>query len=283
MPQCKGLAASTGEQCKMPCTKGSEFCSMHQPKSTKRPSGRRAHALSIYDLIDLATQAMNPELSTPDDATSVQDNKIGQYEVLKQLYGRSEVQFTDGILSVAKPGKKAIKMVYNREMPALTADMVVFSPNMEVLLIKRKRDPYKYFWAIPGGFVDINKQETAHAAAIREFKEEAGKDTVIDPRSVFHVFTATYPGRDPRQRTISVLFTTMLSNGQVKGGSADPDETTTQEWFPVSNVLSGKVEVAFDHKSLIARAFIASVAYSQMRNYDSDLTALLAASSNDIL
>ena len=262
---------------------------MHNIAKPKRPSGRRAPAQAynnnsrradirfqrkvIEDAI-FSIRELNEQLTNADPATKVPDDaKGGQYEVLEQLYGRSRVQFTNGTLSA----KKGVKMVYNREMPALTADLVVLSPNKDwVLLIKRKRDPYQHFWAIPGGFVDMDKQETAHAAAIREFKEEAGQYTVIDPRSVFHVFTATYPDRDPRQRTISVLFTTELKDDDVKGGSADPEETTTQQWFPVSNVLSGKLAVAFDHKSLIARAYLASVGYENMRP---DLVKL---ASNDL-
>ena len=54
----------------------------------------------------------------------------------------------------------------------VTVDAVVFREGgqQEILLIRRKNEPFKDCWALPGGFVDEN--EDLEAAAIRELEEE---------------------------------------------------------------------------------------------------------------
>jgi len=54
----------------------------------------------------------------------------------------------------------------------VTVDAVILrkSGDYELLLIKRKNEPFKDCWALPGGFVDQN--EDLKVAAIRELEEE---------------------------------------------------------------------------------------------------------------
>ena len=57
----------------------------------------------------------------------------------------------------------------------VTVDAVILrkSADYELLLIKRKNEPFKDCWALPGGFVDEN--EDLKAAAIRELEEVGEK------------------------------------------------------------------------------------------------------------
>ena len=64
---------------------------------------------------------------------------------------------------------------YKYPRPALTVDNVILTRENEewyILLIQRKHDPFKNFWALPGGFVDPD--EKIEMAALRELKEETG-------------------------------------------------------------------------------------------------------------
>src|SRR2546421_17295 len=82
--------------------------------------------------------------------------------------------------------------------PAVTVDVAVVTREQvpQVLLIRRKHDPFAGMWALPGGFVEMD--EPLEAAARREFKEETG----VDVGEIEQLGTFGDPGRDPRGRTI---------------------------------------------------------------------------------
>lgn len=65
--------------------------------------------------------------------------------------------------------------------PSVTVDFIVHIENEGILFIQRKNFPYRGKWALPGGFLDVGKENTLQAA-IRELKEETSLD--IDPINV---------------------------------------------------------------------------------------------------
>ena len=134
---------------------------------------------------------------------------------------------------------------YKYPRPAYTADCMVFTnktENAEIVLIKRKHEPFKNHWALPGGFVDID--ETSYEAAKRELFEETG--ITVENITEFGIFDAL--GRDPRGRTVSVvyyIFKKDVSNKMTAG-----DDASEVQFFPIKNLP----ELAFDHKEIIMRA-----------------------------
>ena len=58
------------------------------------------------------------------------------------------------------------------ENPRPTNGLIIENEKGEILLVKRKNDPKKDYWDVPGGFVDIG--ETLEESMIREIKEELG-------------------------------------------------------------------------------------------------------------
>ena len=70
------------------------------------------------------------------------------------------------------------------KIPSLTADIFIFDDNLNFILIKRRNDPFKNCWALPGGFVEYG--ESVENAAIREAKEETSIDVeLIDLVNVY--------------------------------------------------------------------------------------------------
>ncbi|MDI9433860.1 MAG: NUDIX hydrolase, partial [Planctomycetota bacterium] len=67
------------------------------------------------------------------------------------------------------------KYVYEWPRPMVTVDAAVFrlsGGKARLLLVERKKDPYKGQWAVPGGFIEMD--EELEDAVARELEEETG-------------------------------------------------------------------------------------------------------------
>jgi 8-oxo-dGTP diphosphatase len=136
------------------------------------------------------------------------------------------------------------KYVYEYPRPAVTVDVVMVTRDAEprVLLIRRKHDPFAGAWALPGGFVDMD--ETLEAAARRELREETG----LLAEEIEQLHTFGDPGRDPRGRTISVVYLTRVDASRVRP-RAD-DDAAEVGWYPLHQLPT----LAFDHDQVLAMA-----------------------------
>lgn len=134
---------------------------------------------------------------------------------------------------------------YNYPRAALTVDAIVFLKEGNtnfVLLIERGREPFKNKWALPGGFIEMD--ETLETACKRELLEETG--LVVEKMTQFKTYDAI--NRDPRHRTISVVFASELNKKQLVNGG---DDASQAGWFPISDLP----ELAFDHKQILTDFF----------------------------
>lgn len=128
---------------------------------------------------------------------------------------------------------------YRYPRPAVTVDAIVMAAGNQLLLIRRKKDPYAGMWALPGGFMDMN--ETLEEACSRELYEETGLK--LPQMKQFRVFDA--PDRDPRQRTLSVVHFANVDYPMKANGGDDASEA---RWFPVDQLP----DLAFDHSEIIS-------------------------------
>ena len=127
----------------------------------------------------------------------------------------------------------------NYKIPSVTADIFIFDENLNFILIKRKNNPFKDYWALPGGFVEYG--ESVETAAIREAKEE----TSIDVELMVLVNVYSEPDRDPRGHTITVAFT---AKGNFSDRKAD-DDASDIAIFSAEKL--DEIKLAFDLEKII--------------------------------
>jgi ADP-ribose pyrophosphatase YjhB (NUDIX family) len=126
--------------------------------------------------------------------------------------------------------------MYKNPIPTVDAIIHRYS---SILLVKRKKDPYKNCFALPGGFV--NEGETIEEAIIREVYEETSLE--VYPIDILGVYSD--PKRDPRGHMLTVVFIVLV----VKGNPTPGDDAQEISWIPTQTI--GELEIAFDHKLLI--------------------------------
>ncbi|MEV6774830.1 NUDIX hydrolase [Streptomyces syringium] len=130
----------------------------------------------------------------------------------------------------------------------LTVDLVVLTlreGRLCVLLVGRGEDPFQGMLALPGGFLNHAGEEILDAAH-RELSEE----TALAAGLVHLEQLATYgnAGRDPRGRVVSVAHLAIAPGLPEPVAGTDAMDAA---WFPAEAVLSGEVELAFDHRRIV--------------------------------
>jgi len=136
-------------------------------------------------------------------------------------------------------------------MPAdsvkVAVDILAFAVGqgtLEVLLVKRKYEPFKSFWALPGGFL-LDTDESLELAASRELVEETNISNVY----LEQLYTFGDQGRDPRGRVVTVSYLALMrQEGLELRASTDASGVA---WWPLSELPA----LAFDHERIISYGY----------------------------
>ena len=120
--------------------------------------------------------------------------------------------------------------------PSITVDGAIIKNN-KILLIKRRNEPFKDRWALPGGFVEYN--EKTEDAVKREIHEETGLKTNI--KKLIGVYSD--PSRDPRGHTITIVYLLEIKDGKLKSG----DDTIDAKFFDIDKIP----DLSFDHNKIL--------------------------------
>ena len=126
--------------------------------------------------------------------------------------------------------------------PTPTVDTII-QKGSKVLLVERKKDPFKQTMVLPGGF--INEGEFAEDAAIREVKEETSLD--IELENILGVYSD--PSRDPRGHIMSTVFIGKISD---KSDNKEPiagDDAATTKWVDLESIE--EETLGFDHQKIL--------------------------------
>ncbi|WP_458743081.1 NUDIX domain-containing protein [Candidatus Nitrosocosmicus sp. T] len=126
--------------------------------------------------------------------------------------------------------------------PIPTVDTII-QKDSQVLLVKRKKDPFKEKMVFPGGFV--NEGETVEDAAIREVKEETSLDIEIE--NILGVYSD--PSRDPRGHIMSTVFVGRISDRSTNKEPMAGDDAAAIKWVDLAAIE--EESFGFDHKKIL--------------------------------
>lgn len=113
---------------------------------------------------------------------------------------------------------------YKYRTPSCTVDAVIFScketltrelRGMKILLVKRSNHPSIGFWALPGGFVDM--EENLEDSAKRELLEETG----IENLTMEQIAAYGNYDRDPRTRVITTAYMALVQGQELEAHAGD--------------------------------------------------------------
>jgi 8-oxo-dGTP diphosphatase len=142
--------------------------------------------------------------------------------------------------------------VAEAQHPRVAADVAVFAFRdgaMNVLLVRRRYEPYESYWALPGGL--LAPDETLEEAAERELREETNvTDTYMEQLATFSELD-----RDPRGRVISCCYLALVDAGRVRlRPGSDAREAAWRPLEPLLRETEQGTVLAFDHDRILAYA-----------------------------
>ncbi len=120
--------------------------------------------------------------------------------------------------------------------PLLTVDVVLLTivrSELSVALLKRERAPFTGHWALPGGFIHTDIDDSAKAAAARVLLDKTGVQSPY--LEEFGSFSG--PVRDPRGWSLSMVYYALA-----------PVVSPRIQLFPVHKLPS----LPFDHGTIIS-------------------------------
>jgi 8-oxo-dGTP diphosphatase len=124
--------------------------------------------------------------------------------------------------------------------PQLAVDCVISDNAGNIVLIKRKREPFKGAYALPGGFVEAG--ETVEDACRREMKEETNLE--LQDLQLIGVYSA--PNRDPRGHVVAVAYAARADLSRMSPGDDAAETEVVGNWRDRP--------LAFDHRQIIEDA-----------------------------
>lgn len=145
--------------------------------------------------------------------------------------------------------------VYRFPMASVASDVVCFTVHpedgLQVALVRRNwnSDAFAGYWALPGGFLQVDRDRTIAECAHRELVEETGVHAAhLELVDVFSDID-----RDPRpERVLSVAFLAIIPAHDLALAPVPETDVSAARWFSCDRALS--LDLAFDHRRIIEAA-----------------------------
>ncbi len=136
------------------------------------------------------------------------------------------------------------------QRPIVSVDLAIFAlapDGLEVLLARRGTEPFSGHWALPGGWIHVDEDESLEAAAGRVL---SGKTGVAAPYFE-QVGVFGDAARDPRGWSLSVTYMALIAPDAAilqHGGNV-----TDVAWHPIAGDTTAE-PLVFDHASILKAA-----------------------------
>ena len=138
------------------------------------------------------------------------------------------------------------------ERPLVSVDLAIFTlveSALHVLLVRRPHDagePFPDRWALPGGFVDIERDATLEACALRKLEEKTG----VTAPYLEQLGSWGGAARDPRGWSTTHAYMALVAADATltPGGNV-----SDAQWVAVKG-RGVRARLAFDHAEILAAA-----------------------------
>lgn len=134
---------------------------------------------------------------------------------------------------------KVVEKAYGE--PSVTTDTIAYNGN-QILLIRRKKNPYQNYWALPGGFFEKTDEDLPFGAA-RELREETTLD--LEPNKFVQIKTYGH-NFDPRMKIVDTAFAVRVPKNMMKKALGS-DDAAEARWFDLDELP----KLAFHHEQII--------------------------------
>jgi 8-oxo-dGTP diphosphatase len=131
----------------------------------------------------------------------------------------------------------------NQGIHAIAAIFTIENDEISVLLIKRKKEPFKGKWILTGGA--IYNDETIDQGLKREIFEKTGLQDLYFEQ--FGVFSDPY--RSPFMRMVAISYIALVDNKKVKV-LKETSHTSNAEWFNIEEIP----KLGYDHELILSEA-----------------------------
>jgi ADP-ribose pyrophosphatase YjhB (NUDIX family) len=132
--------------------------------------------------------------------------------------------------------------------PLLSVDSVLFTyyeQCLNVLLVRRANHPDKGKWGLPGGFVNMQADQTLEDTAMRKLREKTG----VVPPYIEQLATLGNRVRDKRGWSVTVCYTALIAHQDCMVNASSVSEV---QWVKLADL--DLIELAFDHQKIIELA-----------------------------
>jgi len=144
---------------------------------------------------------------------------------------------------------------YQYPMVSVAADIVCFTVHpddgLQIALVRRGADSgaFEDFWALPGGFLKAQDDQSVEECARRELFEE----TRVEATHLELVGVYSAIDRDPwPERIISIAYLAIIPAHDLRLAPVADTDVTAARWFSYDRIA--QIELAFDHREIIEQA-----------------------------